>query len=193
MATRRANAGEPILRLRPCVLCHALFVICRSCDHGQRYCQGWCRFWAWREHRRQANRRHQRSPEGRADHRDRQRAYRKRCAQRRWTVLTGTAGKSAVTESLSPSPRETVTPKSVTDTTSLTLTSADMMAARNSGSATAAPLSCSAAKVGQRLRPRQKPDGKLEFGWLRCIVCGRCGRFVDPFPPRQLCVPQKEV
>jgi hypothetical protein len=210
MATGRANAGELVLRLRPCVFCHALFVICRSCDRGQRYCNGWCRFSAWREQRRQANRRHQRSPEGRADHRDRQQAYRKRCAQRRWAALGGTAGKSAVTEcvgngqlqvversvlnsavssqalprSLPPSQSETVIPKSVTDMTSATLTSADMIAAGNSGSATATRLSSSVVKAGQQLRRAgQKPDATLESGWLCCIVCGRCGCFVDPFPP----------
>ena len=186
--------GEPVLRLRPCVLCHALFVICRSCDRGQRYCNAWCRLSAWCEQRRQANRRHQKSPEGRADHCDRQRAYRKRCAQRRWAALGGKAGESAVTLSgvvssqappcsLLPSQSETLASKSVTDKASPTHTTSDMMAAGNSGPATAAPFSCSVAKAGQRLRPPgQKPDGKFDGGWLRCIVCGRRGRFVDPFP-----------
>ena len=210
MATRRANVGEAVFRLRPCVLCHALFVICRSCDRGQRYCNAWCRLSAWCEQLRQANRRHQKSPEGRADHCDRQRAYRKRCAQRRWAGLGGKAGESAVTEcvgnaqlqvvelsalsgvvssqtpprSLLPSQSETLASKSVTDKAFATLTSSDMMAAGNSGSATAAPLSCSVAKAGQQLRsPGQMPDGKLDCGWLRCIVCGRRGWFVDPFPP----------
>jgi hypothetical protein len=214
MATRRANAGEPVFRLRPCVLCHALFVICRSCDRGQRYCNAWCRLAAWCEQQRQANRRHQRSPGGRADHRDRQQAYRKRCAQRRWAALGRTAGESAVTECvgnaqlgvvelsalsgavssqapprpLLPSQSETLAQKNVTDKASATPTSPDMMAAGNSVSATAAtPLSCSVVKAGQvgpRLRsPEQKPDGKLDCAWLRCIVCGRRGWFVDPFPP----------
>jgi hypothetical protein len=211
MATRRANAGEPVFRLRPCVLCHALFVICRSCDRGQRYCNGGCRFSAWREQRRQANRRHQRSPGGRADHRDRQRAYRKRCAQRRWAALgSAAAGKSAVTEcvsnaqlrvvgpsilssafpspalprSLPPSHNETLTPKNVTDKASATLTSPDMMAARDSGSASAMSLSSSVAKTGhRRWLPGQKPDRELVSDGLRCMICGRCGYFVDPFPP----------
>jgi hypothetical protein len=208
MATGRANAGELVLRLRPCVLCHALFLICRSCDRGQRYCNRWCRFSAWREQRRQANRRHQRSPEGRADHCDRQRAYRKRCAQRRWAALGSATGKSAVTECVSnaqlrvvgpsilssalpspalphsppPSQNETVTPKSVTDTTSPTLTSTDMMAAGDSGLARVITLSSSVAKAGQRLRPSRHKPGESESGELRCMVCGRRGRCVDPFP-----------
>jgi hypothetical protein len=210
MATRRANAGELVFRLRACVLCHALFVICRSCDRGQRYCNRWCRFWAWCEQRRQANRRHQRSPEGRADHRDRQRAYRKRCAQRRWAALGRTTGESIVSEcvgnaqfqvvgpsilssalpspalprSLPPSQSKTVTPQNVTDKTSVTVTSPGMIAAWDSGSASAMPLSSSVAKAGHRRRLLgQKPDGELVSGELRCMVCGRRSNFVDPFPP----------
>ena len=56
--------------------CGALFYICRSCYRGQRYCSEGCRQATRREQRRAANRRHQQSPEGRLDHRDRQRTYR---------------------------------------------------------------------------------------------------------------------
>ncbi len=56
--------------------CGALFHICRPCYRGQRYCSDPCRQVSRREQRRAANRRHQQSPEGRLDHRDRQRAYR---------------------------------------------------------------------------------------------------------------------
>lgn len=56
--------------------CGALFYICRPCYRGQRYCSQACRQVSRREQRRAANRRHQQSPEGRLDHRDRQRAYR---------------------------------------------------------------------------------------------------------------------
>lgn len=56
--------------------CGALFYICRSCFRGQRYCSEACRQLTRRDQRRAANRRHQQSPEGRLDHRDRQRAYR---------------------------------------------------------------------------------------------------------------------
>ena len=61
------------------------FYICASCYRGQRYCGAPCRATAQRRQRRQANARHQRSPEGRLDHRDRQRAYRARCRLRRVT------------------------------------------------------------------------------------------------------------
>jgi hypothetical protein len=209
MATRRANAAEPVLRLRPCVLCHTLFFICRSCDRGQRYCNDWCRLTAWCEQRRQANRRHQRSPEGRADHRGRQRAYRKRCAQRRWAALGGTSGEIVATEcvgnaqlravelstlsgafssqapprSLLPSQSETLAQKNVTDKASATPTSSDMMAAGDSGSASATPLRSSVAQAGQRLRQLgQQGCRDMESGRPRCMVCGRRGWFVDPFP-----------
>ena len=57
-----------------------MFWLCRHCDRGQRYCSLTCRAEARLRQRRQANQRHQRSPEGRLDHRDRQRAYRERQA-----------------------------------------------------------------------------------------------------------------
>jgi hypothetical protein len=62
-----------------------VFYVCRPCDRGQRYCSERCRDEARREQRRVANCRHQRSVEGRLDHRDRQREYRRRVAARRVT------------------------------------------------------------------------------------------------------------
>lgn len=55
-----------------------MFYLCRYCDRGQQYCSPRCREKSRRLQRREANRRHQQSPEGRADHRDRQREYRER-------------------------------------------------------------------------------------------------------------------
>jgi hypothetical protein len=55
-----------------------VFYVCRRCDRGQQYCSERCRGKARRAQRRAANRRHQQSPEGRLDHRDRQREYRSR-------------------------------------------------------------------------------------------------------------------
>jgi hypothetical protein len=65
--------------------CRSVFYVCRCCDRGQRYCSEQCREKARREQRRAANRRHQQSPEGRLDHRDRQREYRHRRVARRVT------------------------------------------------------------------------------------------------------------
>jgi hypothetical protein len=72
------NSTEVILRPRPCLSCGRIFSICRSCERGQRYCGVPCRRRARLRQRRAANRRHQQSPEGRLDHRDRQRSYRAR-------------------------------------------------------------------------------------------------------------------
>jgi hypothetical protein len=71
---------ELVFRQRFCraFSCGAVFWICRSCDRGQRYCSESCRSRTRLQQRRAANRRHQQSPEGRLDHRDRQRAYRAR-------------------------------------------------------------------------------------------------------------------
>ena len=65
--------------------CQTVFWICQHCDRGHRYCSPECRDPARRQQLRLANRRHQRSPEGRLDHRDRQCEYRERCAQARVT------------------------------------------------------------------------------------------------------------
>ena len=82
----RAGRGirEELLRQRICrgAGCGAVFWICCHCDRGHRYCGERCRRKTRRQQRRDANRRHQQSPEGRLDHRDRQRAYRERCRRR---------------------------------------------------------------------------------------------------------------
>lgn len=79
-----AGHGEVVLRQRVCrgSGCHVVFWICQHCDRGQRYCSPACRAEARLQQRRRANCRHQRSPEGRLDHRDRQREYRHRQACR---------------------------------------------------------------------------------------------------------------
>lgn len=79
--------GEVVLRLRVCHgrNCGAMFFLCSHCDRGQRYCSLNCREQARLHQRRCANRRHQQSPEGRLDHRDRQREYRQRRAPTRVT------------------------------------------------------------------------------------------------------------
>ena len=82
-----ASTEQVPLRLRLCrgEACRSVFFVCRRCDRGQQYCSERCRRQARREQRRAANRRHQESPEGRLDHRDRQREYRQRLVERRVT------------------------------------------------------------------------------------------------------------
>ena len=76
-----AGHGELVLRQRVCVGCQTIFWICPHCDRGHRYCGLACRTQARLQQRRRANTRHQRSPEGRLDHRDRQREYRCRARE----------------------------------------------------------------------------------------------------------------
>lgn len=161
-----AEQDEDVLRLRICHGCHAFFWICRPCDRGQRYCSPPCRASARREQRRQANRRHQHSLEGRQDHRDRQREYRKRCVQRRWA-----SGALA--------------PKNVTDKSSPVLASPGNMPEWNSGSASTTARGGSAApRVGFRALPVwRRSASQLLPPFLRCVICGRRGHVRDPFPP----------
>jgi len=136
--------GEAVLRQRVCLGpgCQAVFFICTHCDRGHRYCSAECREQARRRQRRSANRRHQRSPEGRLDHRDRQQAYRCRLRQAQ--------------------PR-------VTDQGSVSIVSP-------------ASFDCGRADAVEH------PPGSLLWHerqpalWPRCRICGRSGRFIDPFP-----------
>ena len=82
--------GEVVFRQLVCRWpeCGAPFVICRSCYRGQAYCNDRCRQKGRRQRRREANRRHQQTREGRLDHRDRQRAYRQRRREGRVTDTT---------------------------------------------------------------------------------------------------------
>ena len=68
--------------------CGVMFYICHSCYRGQVYCGERCRRRMRRNQMRIANRKHQDSPEGRLDHRDRQRVYRAKCRLRRVTDHT---------------------------------------------------------------------------------------------------------
>ena len=68
--------------------CGVMFYICGSCYRGQVYCGERCRRRMRRRQTRRANRKHQDSPEGKLDHRDRQRVYRAKCRLRRVTDHT---------------------------------------------------------------------------------------------------------
>ena len=148
--------SEVVLRERVCCGCHAVFWICPHCDRGQRYCSMPCRILARRQQRRSANRRHQQSPEGRDDHRDRQREYRRRCRIR----------------------------ACVTDQGSASITSPGNMPEWNTRSArTATRVGFAAAFVQPQALPAwQRPSGKAQPPFLCCAWCGCRGRFVDPFP-----------
>jgi len=150
---------EVVFRQRRCRACNAVFVICRPCDRGQRYCSAQCRVPVLREQRRRANRRHQRSPEGRLDHRDRQRQYRQRCAQRRVTDTSSQGFTLPGTIATCPPETEKITVR------------VDFSASLHGWRQ---PVSCP-GRAGEYLhRP---------LSLLRCVICGRTGRFIDPYPP----------
>jgi hypothetical protein len=151
-----ADWGEVVLRQRVCRGCHAVFWICRHCDRGQQYCRTQCRARARREQRRRANRRHQQSPYGREDHRDSQREYRKRCAQTR-----------------------------VTDPSSAAVSSPNNMPGwdtRSTRNAAQAPSTAAASVLSLALAAWRKHSEEHVAPFLCCVLCGRRGRFVDPFP-----------
>ena len=120
-----------------------MFYLCRHCDRGQCYCTSRCREKALRLQRRQANRRHQQSREGREDHRDRQREYRQRL-------------KARVTDksSLPASPYVNLT----------------------------APTASEFDQALPALGLRPSPGDEILIGWVVCQICGRRGRWINPFP-----------
>lgn len=100
-ATEEHNPSQPSTALRraSCARCAHLFHVCRQHDRGQIYCSPRCRREGVAGARRRANRRHQASPEGRSDHRDRQRRYRERQRAQRRAAQSVTDMGSRQTES----------------------------------------------------------------------------------------------
>jgi hypothetical protein len=152
-----AKHGDAVLLHRVCLgqQCHAVFFICAHCDRGHRYCSNSCRGQSRRTQRRQANKRHQQSPEGQLDHRDGQRRYRLRCDQKQARV---------------------------TDQGSLSITSPAL-------------FSCGPAEATTPIKiPSTAAFGLVQqpLVLLRCRICGRLGRFINPFPriPRKRWLPE---
>jgi hypothetical protein len=72
------EADEASCRMFSCVRCRSQVLICRRCDRGQIYCIGSCAKEARRDRQREARRRYQATPRGRAMHAERSRRYRAR-------------------------------------------------------------------------------------------------------------------
>lgn len=135
--------------------CGARFFLCRACDRGQCYCSAACRRRARTSQRRAARQRHQRSPAGRLDHRDRQRAYRRRQAVRRHTEQT---------TALPPTTAPLLTPeKNVTD------------------HASQAPVLSGTLRASAWHWPLSAPLRRSGRGALVCHWCGRVGQWLNPF------------
>ena len=75
------NQPAQSLRQTPCAACKRIFHVCRRHDRGQQYCSTACRTRARQRVCRSARARYQATEDGRRDHRDRQRAYRRRKAE----------------------------------------------------------------------------------------------------------------
>lgn len=69
-------------RLYHCCRCYAQVIVCRSCDHGQRYCANGCSRNARVESRKRANQKYQRSRVGRFNNAARQASFRARQKQK---------------------------------------------------------------------------------------------------------------
>jgi hypothetical protein len=82
LSTRRtcglACAEEASCRMFLCARCRCQALVCRRCDHGQIYCFGTCAQEVRRDRQREARRRYQATPRGRALHAERSRRYRAR-------------------------------------------------------------------------------------------------------------------
>jgi ferredoxin len=95
------------LEMLACRRCGALFFVCSTDYRGQTYCGSICRAAARVVSARAARMRHERSTEGRLDHRDRQRAYRMRLRAR----VTDHASPAVTLPSKMSPPRSEPTPR----------------------------------------------------------------------------------
>ncbi len=73
-----ACVDEVSCRIFLCACCRCQVLVCRRCDRGQIYCMGTCAQEARRDRQREARRRYQATPRGRAMHAERSRRYRAR-------------------------------------------------------------------------------------------------------------------
>ena len=136
--------------------CGARFFLCRACDRGQGYCSAACRTRARAEQRRAAGQRHQRSAAGRLDHRDRQRAYRRRLARRRHT----------------PPPQDEPLPlPAIPSTETENVTDHTSQAAAISG----------IVRLSAWRWPVNAQSRLAALGALVCRWCGRIGHWLNPF------------
>jgi hypothetical protein len=97
------DAESRVFRAVRCRYCRRLFYLCSECARGQVYCSEACRSVARRDSKRRARRVHQRSEEGRYDHRDRMRCFRKKRQKQQagsMTVMDHGCGNWAISSKL---------------------------------------------------------------------------------------------
>ena len=89
-----ACADEASCRMFLCARCRSQVLVCRRCDRGQLYCFGSCAQEARHDRQREARRRYQATPRGRALHAERSRRYRarRRCVTDQGPAIERKAG-----------------------------------------------------------------------------------------------------
>jgi len=182
------NVNPLVLYLLVCRACDVPFALCRSCYHGQVYCGDECRHRGWLENHRVANARHQKSPEGRRDHADRQRTCRAKKAAalaeapQATSEIRPSEGESDVAGRVVPlangaSPE--ADPEKVTDhsrsalSTFPTLSELRLYPLGESDGPAQAPWDGAIGAPEASIPPRRS------FGGLVCILCGRSGPLLD--------------
>ncbi len=153
---------------RDCALCGRAFAVCRACDRGHRYCGRSCAGAGRRRSVRKARRRHRASPEGRADHRDRERDRRARLRATAASVADHRSGNLTT-----PAKDSAAHDRNSADSG---LPHVDAFAARRTGDMVdAAGPAQSRASDGQE---RRFARSMARRAGMRCLVCRRQGAVV---------------
>ena len=161
-----------------CAWCGCIFNICRRCDRGQIYCLPLCRRLGRQKSQKEARRRHQQSVEGRKDHADSQRRYRKR--EKNSVMEHGSkahAGSGKVTSA-------TVPPPPATGGGSVGAQEEHRDAtqpSRGSDRPEAPEVAKQSLPTPESFFSFNSPDSN---GGIRCCVCGKRGKFLRFSPLR---------
>lgn len=184
------------LRQLSCSHCQAIFFVCVRHYRGHEYCSSTCRTTRQRQLHRMANQRYQQSEEGRLDHRDRQREYRKRQLLREATV-TDEGSDIANNSGSSEEQRDPGPP--VTDSSDNPERSAnDAFSHPDNLNISGASRSFTYCRLGQATKSQSPSSRGYPLSALddylsrqsrppaettppRCLVCGEKGRFFLPW------------
>jgi len=192
---------DEVLVLERCGFCVGVFPICRPCYRGQTYCSGDCRKPARAAQKKEARARHQQSPLGREDHRDRNRDLRlRKRAVATVSVMDQGSEKLArlvtvcLPEGLTPPmdggevlgrkhDNDDPTDRDPEDEPALDESTGSIWRRRSAqGGLTAALRAAAPTGVADTARS----DGALAPGaGARCAVCGRGGLVVPAWPHRR--------
>ena len=147
------------------VNCGVMFFICRPCYRRQAYCSDPCRRQTRLGQQREANRRYQADPDVRRDHRNHQREYRKLLRESRATDPSSImeCGWDSIPEPLVKNEPESPPPPEEPHD----------------------PHDPQSSPPPKELHDPPKPTWRERFSHIVCIICGRVGKFLDAFVPRE--------